>query len=280
MCGEPLSAQDRSGAWSIAHVPLPQDSNVVNCTEFYRQGVSLPDRTVGAKEREAVVGNNDYVLGGMLLLFGVLATIVCRSREAIWWRMKDFFQGRRHFGGELPEGTGGMALHVLLLTAIGAACLSLILFDAMAEQNSPVSSAGMPYWLIGAFFLVCMGAICLKVGLYSWVNWNFFDGESSQRWIRGYLTQTSLTTFFFYPLALMDILRSISHEFVIGCVILVAFLYELTLFYQLIVNFKVRKYGYLLIILYFCSVELMPTLVLGYLAASLGDNSIVKNLFY
>lgn len=280
MIGEPYSTQDSSGAWFNVHVPLPQDSNVVNRTEFYRQGVSLPDHTVGAKGRDVVVGNEDFVVGGMLLLFGVLVFIVYRGHEAIWWRMKDFFLGRRLFGGEQPEGTGGEALYVFLLTAIGAVCLSLVFFEAVAEQNGPVSSVGMPYWLMGVFFVAFMMTVYLKVWLYAWVNWIFFDEESSQRWIRGYMTQTSLATFVFYPLALMDILHSINPEIVIGSVILVVILHELTLFYQLIVNFKVRKYGYLLIILYFCSVELMPTLISGYMAAGLGDNSIVKNLFY
>lgn len=280
MLGEQLTTRGSRDAWSLTNVPLPQDSNVVNRTEFYRQGVALPDRTVGAKGRSVVMGDNDFVVGGMLLLLGVLAFIICKGHEAIRWRMKDFFLGRRHFGGEQPEGTSSEALHVFLLTVIGSVSAALMLFDDLAVENAPILPASMPYWLIGAFFVAYMGAIYLKVGLYACVNWVFFDEESGLRWLRGYLTLTSLVTFFFYPLALMDLLNSVRHEIVIGIVILVVFFYELTLFYQLFVNFKVRKYGYLLIILYFCSVELMPTLVLGHLAVGLGSNDIVKNLFY
>ena len=96
----------------------------------------------------------------------------------------------------------------------------------------------------------------------------------------GYLLMTALTAFLLYPLALLDIFAHVSRETVIGGAILVVFLYELLLFYKLTANFKVKKYGYMLIFLYFCSVELLPTLVFGHLAVWYSDNYLVKNILY
>ena len=91
---------------------------------------------------------------------------------------------------------------------------------------------------------------------------------------------TTLTAFLFYPLALLDVFAHIRHEIVIGGAILVGVLYEFMLFYKLIANFRVKKYGYMLIFLYFCTVELLPTLVFGHLTVWLSDNYLVKNILY
>ena len=85
---------------------------------------------------------------------------------------------------------------------------------------------------------------------------------------------------FFYLIAVLDVFSDLAHEIVIGGAILVVILYEVLLFYKLIVNFRVRKYGYMFIFLYFCSVELLPTLVFGHLAVWITDSFIVKNYLY
>ena len=147
----------------------------------------------------------------------------------------------------------------------------------MSERQSLLL---FPYWLYAAGWLVLQLFVYAKSCLYSIVNFTFFDREPSRKWISGYLLMTSLTAFLFYPIALMDVFSHLSHEIVIWSAILVVVLYELLLFYKLIANFKVKKYGYMLIFLYFCSVELLPTLVFGHLAVWFSDNYIVKNILY
>lgn len=256
------------------------DSNVIRQTELYKQGVLLPDRTVAVGEQGFAVRNDDYIVAGMAVMFFILAVILYRSRNVLLCRLKDFFTTKRTYTDDDAEGNSDEAIHVFLLISITALSLSCILLGDPMVSSSFLSVTGVPYWLFGAGFVVCMVFIYLKVWLYALVNWTFFDSDSNQKWMKGYLLITALTAFLFYPLALLDIFSHISHNFVIGGAILVVVLYELLLFYKLIANFRVKKYGYMLIFLYFCTVELLPTLVFGHLAVWFSDIFLVNNILY
>lgn len=255
------------------------DSNVIRQTELYKQGVLLPDRTMVVGERDFAVGNDDYIVAGMAVMFFILAAILYRSRNVLWHRLKNFFTTKRTYTDDDTEGNSDEAIHVFLLISISAISLSCMFLDDRIALSSFLPVTGIPYWLFGAGFVMCMAFIYFKAWLYLLVNWVFFDRDSSQRWIVGYLLLTALTSFLFYPLVLLDVFAHFGHEIVIRGAILVVILYELLLFYKLITNFRVKKYGYMLIFLYFCSVELLPTLVFGHLAVWLSD-SLVNNILY
>ena len=256
------------------------DSNVISQTEFYHQGVTLPDHTVAMAERAYAVGNDDYVVGGMVVMFFLLALILYRSRTTMFHRLKDFFSTKRQYVEERGGDNGSEALNVFLLISISALSLSLIFLDDLMEQGGFTLTMGIPYWLFAAGVVVVLCFVYLKLWLYMLVNWVFFDHESAHRWLVGYLLMTSLTAFLFYSVALFDVFSYANPKVVSVSAILVVFLYEMLLFYKLLANFKVKKYGYLLIILYFCSVEIIPALVLGHAAGWISDNVIVKNLLY
>ena len=240
----------------------------------------MPDRTVSMGQSGYALSNDDYVVAGMAVMFFVIAIVLYKSGNVLLYRLKDFFSAKRiYMEGNVMENSGEMT-NVFLLTTVSALSLSLLLFDGLIAESSCISAIGFPYWLYAAGWLMFQLLISTKSWLYSLVNWTFFDRESSRKWMSGYLLMTSLTAFLFYPIVLLDVFARMNHEIVIGSAILIVVLYELLLFYKLITNFKVKKYGYMLIFLYFCSVELLPTLVFGHLAVWLSDNYIVKNILY
>lgn len=259
---------------------LTSGPNPIQRTELYKQGVALPDRTVAMGQRGYAMGNDDCMVAGMAVMFFVLAVVVYKSRLALLYRLKSFFTEKRVYTEENVKENSLEMLHLLLLLSVSAFSLSIIFFDDMMEWNSFVSVTGVPYWFFAAGFVAFLGFIYLKAGIYSLVNWTFFDSDSSKRWMTGYLLMTSLTAFLFYPIALVDVFSNLAEEIVIGSAILVVILYEILLFYKLTVNFRAKKYGYMLIFLYFCSVELLPTLVFGHLAVWITNSFIVKNYLY
>ena len=259
---------------------LASDSNVIQRTEYYKEGVLLPDRTIAVGERGFAARNDDGIVAGMTVMFLILAVVLYRGRNMLLFRLKDFFSTKRTYTEDDVESSSGEAIYVFLLISVSVFSLSCIFLDDQMALSRFLYVTGVPYWLFAAGYVVGMVFIYLKAWLYSLVNWTFFDSNSNQRWMMGYLVITALTAFFFYPLALLDVFPHISHEIVIGGAILVVSFYEIVLFYQLNVNFKVKKYGYMLIFLYFCSVELLPTLVFGHLAVWFSENYIVKNILY
>ena len=256
------------------------DSSIINRTEFYRQGVTLPDRTVPMSERPYTLSNDDYVVAGMAVMFFILAAVFYRSREVLRQRLKDFFVNKRQYREEEAKKSFGEVVNVFLLIAISVLSMSLICFGDWMEQYTFMAVEVAPYWLLAVGFVGGVLVIYLKAGLYALVNGVFYDGESNEKWMSGYFFLTSLTAFLLYPLALIDIFSDEFDAIVFSSTILVGVLYELLLFYKLCVNFKVKKYGYLFIFLYFCSVELIPALVVWHTMGWMYDSFIVKNLLY
>lgn len=257
-----------------------QDSNAINGTVFYKEGVVAPDHTKAMKMRTYVVADDDCVVGALAVMFFVLAVILYRRGATVLGRLKEFFATKRKFVAEQARTRAGEGVYVFMLILVGAISMSVIFLDDLMEKGGVSVTQGVPYWLFGAGVLVCMGGVYLKSWLYSFVNWIFFDRESSQRWLSGYWLLTSLMAYVFYPIALVDVFFHSDGKMVSLCAILVVVLYEMLLFYKLVVNFRVNNYGYLLIILYFCSVELLPAIVMGHWAAWLSNNVIVKNFLY
>ena len=74
---------------------LASDFNAFQRTEFYKQEVVLPDRTVAMGQRGYAMGNDDYMVAGMVLMFLLLAVVVYKSRVALLYRLKSFFTEKR-----------------------------------------------------------------------------------------------------------------------------------------------------------------------------------------
>lgn len=256
------------------------DSNSVMRTELYKTGEVVPDRDVAMSERNYAVAGDEYIFGGVLTAFFLLALILSQSHRVLAYRIKSFFAGDRQVFADTPSDTYIGIASVLLMNCISAASLSLVYFHYISNDIHFNPVLEIPYWILLCVALSILAFIYLKAGVYSLVNWVFFDRESNGKWMSSYLFATSLTAFILFPIALIDVFFTDSATLVTGCVIMTGILYELALFYKLFVNFKTKNYGYLLIFLYFCSVEALPVLVFWNVMGWITDNFIVKNILY
>lgn len=257
-----------------------KEVDVPTLSEYCQRGTGLPDHTTAMKGWTPGVASDDVVVVGVVLMFCVLAAVFYGRDLSLRTRLKELFTDKRSYAGDEMKDFAQEPLRVFLLISVSALSLSLIFFDDRVVQWDLSAWAGMPYWLFGAGYVVCIALIYAKAWMYMSINWTFFDAEKSQRWLKNYLLTTSLSAFLFYPIALVDVFYQGANEIVTWGAILVLILYEMLLFYQFIMNFKTKKYGYLLNILYFCSVELMPALVLWTYGDWLNHHFIIQNLLY
>lgn len=236
-----------------------QDSNVINSTEFYKVGKDLPDYRVSVVERPYAVRRDDYILGGIILLVFAIVLVVRYCSSSIMFRVKDFFTSKRIYSDANVSDSNREVYSTFVLTNITALSLSLIFFNHVTERNMFTAEVGIPYWLIAAGYVVIMLLVYIKAWIYALVNWTFFSYESSVKWQAGYLQLTSFTSFLILPLAIVEIFVNDSSQIVIWCLLFVLIMYELLLFLKMLINFGNKIYAYVLIFLYFCSVELMST---------------------
>lgn len=257
-----------------------KDSFIIKIAEQYKYGNMSHDHGVPVVERAYSIANDDYITAGLFLLFFAMAMILFRSRASFIYHIKEFFSTKRTYSDENISENARDPYNIFILTSISALSFSLVYFNRMSLRLEFDSYFGIPYWLFAAGYALFMLFIYLKAWIYALVNWTFFDRESSTKWISGYMRLTSLSAYLIFPISLVAIFYEKSFEIVISCYTILFVLYELLLFFKLFINFGSKKYGYLLIILYFCSVELMPAIALSRILMWVNDSIIVKNLLY
>ena len=257
-----------------------QDTNVINTSSYYKIGKGLPDHGIPMVEQSYTASKDDILIAGGLMLFLIMALVVYYGRANILHRLKDFFSTKRTYSEENVNENSSSTYSIFFLMSIIALSLSLVLFDYIAIKEGFSTVLGIPYWIFAAGYAVIMSFIYIKAWLYTLVNWTFFDQESSKKWITGYMLLTSLMAFIIFPLSIIVVLVESSRGIVTFCFAIVYIIYELLLFLKLNVNFETKKYGHLLIFLYFCSVELIPALIMSRITLWVINSFIVKNLLY
>lgn len=257
-----------------------QDSNFINKSDIYKAGKGMPDHGIPVAEHPYVVAKDDYLLGGVFVMFLIMALVVYRNRVILLSRLKDFFVSKRKYSDENINENNKEPYTIFFLTSISALSLSLVFFDYTALHVGFSTVLGIPYWLFAAGYVFFIIFVYLKAWLYALVNWVFFDRESSTRWLTGYLLLTALTAFVIFPLSLTVVVAENSRTIVTWGLVFTLILYEFLLFFRMFVNFDCKNYGYLLIFLYFCTVEAIPIVVMSRIMMWVIDLFVVKNILY
>ena len=256
------------------------DSNVVNRSEFYAMGEHLPERGMRMAERGYAVMEDSRMLLLVLVLLFLMAFATYYSRSMMIYQAKLFFTTKRHFSEIGSMDKKLWAFDSFLLLCVSAFSLSLVWFDWLVERYQFSPTMGIPYWLLCLIFILFMLYVYLRAWLYAVVNWTFFSRESSINWLTSYFLLTSLMAYLIFPVSLLGLVAVVSREIVVWGYVFAVVLYEFLLIFKLFVNFRVKKYGYFLFFLYFCSVELVPAFILWHVLRGFTDIFIEANVLY
>ncbi len=228
-------------------------------------------------ETAGVMNSDTAVIVAFVLMFGMIATVVGRNKRGIVSRLKNYFTDRRMYADDNTELRYNEKLNTVLFLLIAIVSLGFIAVGSVSDVDVALPDFVSGGWhVIFGIVCVCAAALfVLKSLLYYCVNWVFFSYERNIRWMSSFFLMTSLSAFLLYPLAVLAVFTEVGQTIIIFCLILVSILYEILLFYKLCVNFRVKKYGFLLIFLYFCTVELLPIMTLWHFCENVDRNLIV-----
>ena len=118
------------------------------------------------------------------------------------------------------------------------------------------------YTLITIYLGIVIVFFLLKMGLYTLANLVFFDGKRNQQWIRSLLFISSVEGVLLFPSVLIGGYLELDIEKVIVYVTIVLIFVKILTIYKCYVIFFRRNVVRLQIILYFCTLEIVPLLAL------------------
>ncbi len=207
------------------------------------------------------MANDDIIILIAVALFVLFTFILYRSRMVIAYKFNTFFSSRQTYAANEISTSNAEFVDILLLIIIGGLSASIIAHRGFAAQSNPEPH----YGLVMLMFLGFVTLIAFKGLTYSLVNWTFFQPDRGRNWLSAFFFSEAIVSMFAFPLALLCVFGPQALTNITYCLIGIVILQKIILLFKLYVNFRPKRYGCLLFFLYFCSVEIMPSLMAWHL---------------
>lgn len=206
-------------------------------------------------------GGDNTLAGILLLCFLVSMGGFSVTREFFSTQLHTFFGAPRSIRNQADRVSSAKVLPFLILQT--SLFLSVICFIFQSKVSGVVYEGSEQLVGIGFYLAEFVGYFLIKRCLYGIVDWTFFDYEKNKRWTKAWAFLTSMEGVLLFPLTLLLVYFNLSvHVALIYAGIVVVLVKILQLYKSYSIFFK-RMAGRLQIILYFCSLEIIPLMVLG-----------------
>ena len=198
----------------------------------------------------------------IVLFFCLL--LVCyvfsKGRKHLVVQLKNFLISRER--SSIFDGATAADFHyTFMLLFHSGLMLGFCFYDYFSKTNSSLFSQYSHISLLLFFVILSQLFIFLKGLLYQWVNWVFFSSSKAENWMSAYINVTIWFGLLLLPVVLMTIYCSLSMEFIMLLVVFMLLITKMMLFYKGFCNFFPNFYGTLHLILYFCTLEILPDLI-------------------
>ncbi len=196
----------------------------------------------------------------LLCCFFISAYVLSRSRKFLVQLMKDFLLNRERtsiFAATTAADMRYMLLLILQTCVLGAVCTFNYLIDVRPELGERIP----PYILLGVYLAIALLYLFWKWVTYSFLGWIFFDGNRTRLWMESYSTLLYYLGFALFPFALFLVYFDLSLLATVIIGLFLMFFTKILMFYKWIKLFCNNLYGVLLLILYFCALEIIPCFI-------------------
>lgn len=208
--------------------------------------------------------------------FFLLSYVLSNGKRYLAHQIKNLFYVRERASLFAVE-TGSDVRYRLLL--IGQTCifLGIFFFDYSHDFYSELFSRYSSVFLLSTYVGIIVLYYILKMVLYRFVNWIFFDKQKNSVWLESYSLIYSLFGILLFPLLLLVIYFDLSNLNSFIFFVILGVLGEIMLFYKCFNIFFNKMYGFLYFIVYFCALEIVPCFLLWQALISTNDLLIIKN---
>lgn len=241
-------------------------------TEFYAEGAHLADRTQACAPRPENLTTQGWLIAVMLLLLCLVGGLLLRNRHYLAYRVKEFFTTGRHFS-EVPMLPAISDVPQTLFMMLAGSLSIAILAESQLDDDLYLRQYFFSSeWLTLVLSACVMVGMLLKITVYEVIGWAFFSSRDNRRWMSSYTFLTASFSVLVFLVSTLFLFAGMSITNVLICLLTLLIMYEILLFSKLLSNFHAKRYGNVLFFLYFCSVEIMPMVVLWHIFDRINTN--------
>lgn len=211
----------------------------------------------------------------LLCCFFLSSYVLSRSRKFLLQLVKDFLLHRERTS-MFATSTAGDMRYLLLLVLQTCILSGVCLFNYFNDIQPGLVYHVPPFALLGIYIGICLLYLFLKWLIYSFLGWIFFDESTTNLWLESYFTLLYYLGFALFPFVLFIVYFDLSLHLTVIIGLILAILTKILMFYKWMKLFCDNLHGILLLILYFCALEIMPCFMLYLGMMQLNDYLIIK----
>ncbi len=219
---------------------------------------------------------SDWMVTGILLVCFILVShILSKGKKHLLQKFKSF-TSKKERPSLFDESTSSDARYTLVLIIQTCVLSSLCIYNYFSEQAPQLFSQVPHHVLLGTYLGFTLAYFVIKWTLYNCINWIFFDKKNNTMWMEAYVNIIIGAGFLLFPLVLLIIYFNLSSQIALYFTGFLLIFSKILLFYKSVNNFFHKIDGTFHLILYFCTLEVIPILVL-WKGISIVNNILVLN---
>ncbi len=219
---------------------------------------------------------SDWMVTGILFLCFILVSyVLARGKNYLFQKVKNFASTKER-ASLFDDSTTSDARHTIILIIQTCLLAAFCIYDYFSEHDTPLFTCVPHYLLLGVYLAFTFSYFVIKWFIYSFINWIFFDKKRNVLWMEAYFNIVIGSGFLLFPLVLLIIYFNLSSQIALYFIAIILIIAKILLFYKCVNNFFNKIHGAFHLILYFCTLEVIPLLVL-WKGISIVNNILVLN---
>ena len=205
--------------------------------------------------------SDHHLTTGLLVCFCLYLVIISHYTPFLVRQLKGFIFTTHT--ADTTSTTSAEVRMLIILSILNCAMLALSTFFFATNAFHLSLTTESPFLLVAVLTGLFMVFFLLKWGLYTLINNVFFGKKKNLQWLKSLLLLTACEGIFLFPAVIVQFYFDLSIIISSFFCIFILLLNKILTFYKAKQNFFVKNGGYLQTFLYFCALEIIPTLALG-----------------
>lgn len=218
---------------------------------------------------------DDSITIVLLCCFFLSSYVLSRNRKFLLQLVKDFLLHRERTS-IFATSTATDMRYLLLLIVQTCVLAGVCFFNYFNDVQPDLVRHVSPFVLLGVYVGVCLLYLFLKWLIYSFLGWIFFDESTTNLWIESYSTLLYYLGFALFPFVLFIVYFDLNLQITVIIGLILVFLTGILILYKWLKLFCNNLYGSILLIMYFCALEIVPCFILFQGMIQLNDYLTIK----
>lgn len=202
------------------------------------------------------IADNDGVILLSIVMFALFSFVLYRGKYNFFHKWIVFFSGRKASGGEYANDNATDIENNSIMLLLLSMSAGFLFFEHFSTSAFGSVSFGTIFTIAG----IVTGWLLVKSAVYWVANWVFFDFNKNMKWSSSYFFLISMLSLTVFPISLVKLFFQLDCSTTFFLCFILLLIYKILLICKLTIVFKPKKYGFVLIFLYFCTLEIMPAL--------------------